>query len=152
MKRSQILALLIALAAGPAVAGDSHPCKSETEGRVAKTGISYLFPPDQINNLPSWRFVLHFQAPKLFRERRLKNVSVQLKSATFKAVTFPIDLSALPYDAKQNVVSVPIEVSESRRRQPGSLADYESDVWKIYGNMVECGFGDLYYEAIDWRG
>ena len=48
-------------------------------------------------------------------------------------------------------VGVPIQVPEERRRPPNSLADYESDVWKIYRHMVSAGFGDLYYEAIDWR-
>jgi len=136
---------------GAADTTDTKPCETETEGRVAKTGINYLFPPEQINNLPTWRFVLHFKAPSLFPERRTKKASEQLKTASFKAVTFPIGLDSLPYNKEQKVVSVPIEVTEARRRQDGSLGDYESDVWKIYGNMVQCGFGDLYYEAVDWR-
>lgn len=118
---------------------------------MTRTSINYLFPPEQINNLPSWRFVLHFQAPRLFRVRRTKRASEQLKAATFKAITFPQGLPALHYDVTQNVVSLPIEVPEPRRHQPNSLADYESDFWKIYGNMVKYGFGDLYYEAIDWH-
>jgi hypothetical protein len=49
------------------------------------------------------------------------------------------------------MVSVPIEVPDDRRRRPNSLTQYESDVWKIMGNMARCGFGDVYYEAVDWH-
>ena len=41
--------------------------------------------------------------------------------------------------------------SEDRRRRPNSLADYESDVWKVMGIVMCEGFGDVYYEAVDWR-
>jgi hypothetical protein len=118
---------------------------------VAKTSINYLFPPDQIERLPTWRFVLHFKAPSLFREGRLKKATDGLKSAEWKIIEFPLGLDNLPFDAKAGTVGVPIEVSEERRRRPNSLADYESDVWKVCGHMVGAGFGDLYYEAIDWR-
>jgi hypothetical protein len=60
-------------------------------------------------------------------------------------------LDDLKYDANTKAVAVPIEVPAERRAQPNALADYESDVWKIYGNMVAAGFGDLYYEALDWK-
>jgi hypothetical protein len=47
---------------------------------------------------------------------------------------------------------VPIEVSPERRRRPSSLAEYESDFWKVCGNMAGAGFtGDIYYEAVDWK-
>ena len=118
---------------------------------MPKVSINYLFPPDQIEELPSWRFVLHFEAPELFRERRTRKAAEQLSSATFRVVTFPFGLDELAYDAKTNTVDLPIEVPQERREQTGSLADYESDIWKIFGNMAECGFGDLYYEAVDWR-
>lgn len=118
---------------------------------MAKTGINYLFPPDKINDLPTWRFVLHFKTPTLFRQRKTTKIIEQLKSASFKAVTFPFGLENLEFDQESKTLAVPIEVPQSRRNEPGSLADYESDVWKIYGNMLECGFGDLYYEAIDWQ-
>ena len=39
---------------------------------MAKTGISYLFPPDRINDLPSWRIVLHFAAPRFFSKSKLQ--------------------------------------------------------------------------------
>jgi hypothetical protein len=60
-------------------------------------------------------------------------------------------LDALVYDQKTRTVAVPIEVSPERRAQPGALADYESDVWKVYGNMLGNGFGSMFYEAVDWR-
>jgi hypothetical protein len=119
---------------------------------MTKTTIHYLFPPDKINELETWRFVLHFKAPQFFRERKIKKVTAQLKTTTFKAATFPFGLDNLVYDKKSNTLDVPIEIPEDRRKQQGSLAAYESDVWKIYASMAECGFGDLYYEAIDWKG
>jgi hypothetical protein len=118
---------------------------------VAKTSINYLFPPDQIERLPTWRFVLHFKAPLLFREGRLKKATDGLKSTEWKIIEFPRGLDNLPFDAKVGTIGVPIEVSEERRWRPNSLADYESDVWRVCGHMVGAGFGDLYYEAIDWR-
>ena len=69
----------------------------------------------------------------------------------FKAVQFPAGLDDLPFDASNKTVAVRIEVTPERRAQPNALADYESDVWKIYGNMLQNGFGSLYYEAVDWR-
>jgi hypothetical protein len=121
---------------------------------VAKTSINYLFPPDQIERLPTWRFVLHFKTPPLLREGGLegglKKATDGLKSAEWKIIEFPLGFDNLPFDAKAGTVRVPIEVSEERRRRPNSLADYESDVWKVCGHMVGAGFGDLYYEAIDW--
>ena len=118
---------------------------------MAKTSINYLFPPDKINELATWRFVLHFIAPTLFRERKTREAIANLKAAQFKAVTFPFGLDDVKYDEDKKVVSVPVEVTAERRAQPNALADYESDIWKIYGNMVAAGFGDLYYEALDWK-
>lgn len=118
---------------------------------MAKTSINYLFPPDKINELVTWRFVLHFIAPTFFRERKTREAISNLKAASFKMVTFPSGLDELTYDVKTKAVSVPIEVSPDRRARPNALADYESDVWKIHGIMVAAGFGDLYYEALDWK-
>src|SRR5262245_29880154 len=116
-----------------------------------KTGINYLFPPEQINTLPSWHFVLHFKAPKDRREAQTLAAAEQLKSLQLKVATFPSGLDRPCYEAKTDTVATVIEVPEARRRQAGSLADYESDFWKIYAAMVDCGFGDVYYEAVDWR-
>jgi len=116
-----------------------------------KTAINYLFPPEQINTLPSWRFVLHFKAPKDRREAQTLAAAEQLKSLQLKAVTFPSGPDTPCYEAKTDTVAIVIEVPEARRRQTGSLADYESDFWKIYAAMVDRGFGDVYYEAVDWR-
>ena len=118
---------------------------------VAKTSINYLSPPDQIESLPTWRFVLHFKAPSLFRERSLKRATDELKAVDWKIIEFPLGLDNLSFDVDTGTVGVPIQVPEERRRSPNSLADHESDVWKICGHMVSAGFGDLYYEAIDWR-
>jgi hypothetical protein len=107
---------------------------------VTKSSINYLFPPDQILNLPTWRFVLHFMAPPEYHEGMLHKAIAALKAA-----------DTLSLDESGKAVGVPIEVPEDRRGRPNSLADYESDVWKIMGNMIECGFGDLYYEAVDWQ-
>ena len=64
-------------------------------------------------------------------------------------IAFGVD--DLAYEPSSNSVSVPIELPEEARRRPDSLADYESDFWKIAGNMMECGFGDIYCEAVDWE-
>jgi len=116
------------------------------------TGINYLFPPDQINVLPSWRFVLHFKAPTDQRAAQTTRVAEKLKSLALTAVTFPPDDDMPAYEPKTNTVAIGIEVTEARRQQAGSLADYESDVWKIFAAMHDCGFGDVYYEAVDWQG
>jgi hypothetical protein len=114
--------------------------------------INYLFPPDQIHNLPTWRFVLHFPVPPAFNDAMLRRAIDQLKAAEWRVVIFPFGLDNLSLDKSGQAVSVPIEVPDDRRRRPDSLAQYESDVWKIIGNMVNCcGFGEVYYEAVDWR-
>ena len=81
----------------------------------------------------------------------LSSAIANLKTAEWKIVTFPAGLDSLSLDKTGKAVGVPIEVSNDRRRRPGSIAEYESDIWKIMGNMASCGFGDLYYEAIDWK-
>ena len=73
------------------------------------------------------------------------------KAAQWKIVTFPFSLDALALNESGRAISVPIEVPEDRRWRPNSLADYESDVWKVMGNVMCDGFGDVYYEAVDWR-
>lgn len=118
---------------------------------MATSGINYLFPPDQIEKLPSWRFVLHFVATPGYHDGLLRQAIMNLKAADWKIIAFPIDLDTLTLDDENNAVSVPIEVSDDRRRRPNSLTEYESDVWKVMGNMMSDGFGEIYYEAIDWK-
>ena len=118
---------------------------------MAKTSINYLFPPDQIGNLPTWRFVLHFKKPAWFADSKTRKALSALKNAGFKAVHFPLGLEQPMLNKQMGTVGIAIEVSQDRRSQSGALADYESDVWKIYGNMVQHGFGDLFYEALDWH-
>ena len=76
---------------------------------MAKTSINYLFPPDQINNLPTWRFALHFKAPSLFRDRKTAEAAARLKSAEWKIIEFPFGIDDLPYDSKGGTVAVRIE-------------------------------------------
>lgn len=113
--------------------------------------INYLFPPEQIDSLSTWRFVLHFIVPETFGDAEVERAKDLLRAAEWKIVTFPFGLDNLAVDPKSRSLDVPIEVTEERRRRPGALADYESDVWKIFGNLTTCGVGDLYYEAVDWR-
>jgi hypothetical protein len=114
--------------------------------------INYMFPPDQILNLPTWRFVLHFMIPPEFDDAMLRRAIDKLKVANWKIVVFPFGLDNLALDQSGRVVTVPIEVPDDRRRRPNSLAEYEGDVWMIMGNMASCGFrGDIYYQALDWR-
>jgi len=114
-------------------------------------GINYLFPPDQILNLPTWRFVLHFEVTPAYHDGFRRQAIANLKAAQWKIITFPFGLGDLALDGSGRAFSVPIEVPEDRRRRPNSLADYESDVWKVIGNVTCDGFGDIYYEAVDWR-
>ena len=115
------------------------------------SGINYLFPPDQVMNLPTWRFVLHFEVTPEYQDKHRQQVIANLKAAQWKIVTFPFGLDSLALDEAGRALSVPIEVPEESRRRPNSLADYESDAWKIMGNVICEGFGDIYYEAVDWQ-
>ena len=115
-------------------------------------GINYLlFPPDQINALPTWRFVLHFVASRPFDDSILSLIVKDLKAAEWSSVTFPFGIDNLSFDPTNNSVDVPIEVPEDVRHSPNGLANYESDFWKIAGNMAQHGFEEVYYEAIDWQ-
>jgi hypothetical protein len=49
--------------------------------------VTYLFPPDQINALLSWRFVLHFIAPQPFDDAALKHAVNNLKQTDWAVVT-----------------------------------------------------------------
>ncbi|WP_339613699.1 hypothetical protein [uncultured Rubinisphaera sp.] len=110
-------------------------------------GINYLFPPDQITNLATWRFIFHF--PGSSSSDDVKAASTALKEADFKVAQFPAGLD-LGFDAQTSSVDIAVEVPEDIRRQPNALADYESDVWKILGNMASCGYEEVFYEAVDW--
>ncbi len=108
------------------------------------SGINYLFPPDQINSLSTWRFVIHFIAPDPFDDAILARAIANLTSAEWKIVTFPFGLENLAYEPSNNSVGVPVEVPDEAGQRSGSLAEYESDFWKVAGNMMECGFGEIY--------
>ena len=116
------------------------------------TAVNYLFPPDRIGCLPTWRFVLHFVLPSGCEASALAKAVAGMRSAEWKIVRFPFGLDAIAYDPQTHSVDVPVEVPADRRKQPNSLADYESDFWKICGNMGTAGLlGDIYYEAVDWK-
>lgn len=116
------------------------------------TAINYLFPPDKIHDLPTWRFVVHFKEPPPLDVAALAQAVAGMKSAEWRIISFPFGLDGLSYDPKSQTVGIPIEVPPARRRRPGSLADYESDFWKICGHMAGAGFdGDIFYEAVDWQ-
>ena len=118
---------------------------------MAKTSINYLFPPQEIRELPTWRFVLHFIAPDVAANEAVSSARAALSELQFKALAIAVPIGSLVLDPQNHSLGVPVEVSSERRKQPGSLEDYESDVWKIYGTLIGLGFGDLYYQAIDWR-
>ena len=75
-----------------------------------------------------------------------------LNSADFSIINFPFGIDEIAYDENNNSVSVPYQVEDEDRAKSNSLELYESDVWKIMGNMAAAGFeADIYYEAIDWQ-
>lgn len=113
--------------------------------------INYLFPPDKINELPTWRFVLHFKVSGLFRKRKIRKAIKTLQVLDWKIINSLSDLDDVAYDPQHETVGISVEVPPARRKRANSLADYESDVWKIMGYMIECGFGDMFYEAVDWK-
>jgi hypothetical protein len=115
------------------------------------TEINYLFPPEEVENLPTWRFVLHFVVTEKYKESVRKNVIAKLKAAEWKIIEFPYGLDNLELVETGEALSVPIEVPEDRRRGKNSLEDYESDVWKVIGNVLGPAFSDIYYEAVDWE-
>lgn len=110
-------------------------------------GINYLFPPDQILKLPTWRFIFHFSGSA--DPAVVGAASTALKNAEFKIVQFPAGRD-LAFDERSSSVDVVVEVPENIRRRAGAFADYESDVWKILGNLASCGYEEVFYEAVDW--
>jgi len=116
------------------------------------TGINYLFPPEEISNLPKWRFYLHFIAPDAFTMEMLNDAREKLRCAEFSIVQFPLGFDEIRYEKVDNSVSIPFFVSDEDRLKNNSLELYEADVWKIIGNMATAGFqSEIYYEAIDWK-
>lgn len=118
---------------------------------MSNISINHLFPPDQISNLPTWRFILHFTLPPKFTQTDLSKAVDELKAVQWKIIQFPFGLDNLTVSEESQSIGIPIEVAENNRRQANALADYESDFWKVCGYMLENGFGDIYYEAIDWQ-
>lgn len=112
--------------------------------------ISYLFPPDSIRTLPTWRFVLHFSAPDELLEAGLQQAMARLPGISWKALRPAVPCDQLSIQRQTGSVAVPVEVPPDRRAQAGSLADYESDVWKLVAAMIESGFDQLFYESVDF--
>ena len=118
---------------------------------MTEVGINYLFPPDKIHELPTWQFILHFQPPLFFRGRKVRKAIEALRQAEWKVIQFRCDLEELAIDPESGAFSIPIEVPEERRGRSNSLSKYESDFWKICGNVQQFGFGSVYYEAVGWQ-
>ncbi len=59
--------------------------------------VNYLFPPNEINNLPTWRFIFHFIAPGNYNEALRYEVIKKLKNADFEIITFLISLKVKVY-------------------------------------------------------
>src|SRR5205807_1462902 len=68
--------------------------RSATEG-TTMAGINYLFPPDRVLNLPTWRFVLHFEITPAYKDEHRQQAITALKAAQWKIVTFPFGLDTL---------------------------------------------------------
>jgi hypothetical protein len=116
-----------------------------------KTSLIHLFPPESIHELPTWRFVLHVTSPTFFKTRALNKAISALTNPGWKVTKLSCQPGEVTISPKTKTLDVPIEVPENLRRSPTALEDYESDFWKLYAALVEAGFGDAYYEAIDWR-
>lgn len=114
--------------------------------------IHYLFPPEEIENLPKWRFYLHFIAPANYENAMLKAAKDKLLSAAFSIIKFPIGIDEITFEKADNAVSIPYFVSDEDRARNDSLALYEADVKTLTANMAAAGFvSEIYYEAIDWK-
>lgn len=118
---------------------------------MAKHSINFFYPPDKITTLPTWRFILSFKLPKSANEELIDKAVAVAKTIEFKAIVFPDGIENVTIDVTNYLMNFNVEVKPERRAQTGSLEDYESDVWKLFGHMIECGFGDLYCDSIDWR-
>ncbi|MCA9061472.1 MAG: hypothetical protein KDA96_00355 [Planctomycetaceae bacterium] len=114
-------------------------------------GIHHLFPPDEFQNLPTWRFVLHFVVTPQFNDHILLQVFENLSQTKWDIIRFPDGIDQLGLNDTKEVITIPIEVSESDRSHPDSVERYEADFWKLLGNVMCDGFGDIYYEAVDWH-
>jgi len=118
-----------------------------------KNSINFLFPPEKINDLPTWRFILHFKinTPMIFSKRALQKAITKLEQVDLKTARFSCNLKEIKIDPHTKTIPVSIQVPELRRYQQNSLSDYESDVWKIWATIIGFGFTELYYEAVDWH-
>lgn len=118
---------------------------------MGKPGINYLFPPDAIDDLPSWRFQYHFKTPFFGAAKKLRKAAEQIRTVDFKVLVITSDLDQLQIDKKDGAVTIAAEVPEEIRQTEAGREDYESDFWKLWGNMLEFGFKDVFYEAVDWQ-
>jgi hypothetical protein len=120
---------------------------------MSKTRINYLFPPEKINDLPAWHFILHFRYPLFWGKQKLLKANNLLARAEWKIIQFTEagKNQYIKLNLGKRILSINIDVTENERYNEDSLSKYESDVWKILGIMAGCGFsGDVYYEAVDW--
>ena len=73
-------------------------------------GINYLFPPDQVLSLPTWRFVLHFETTPAYCDGHRLEAIASLEAAQWKIVTFPFGLDTLSVDHSGRLHSNPKEL------------------------------------------
>lgn len=57
---------------------------------MSSSPINYLFPPDQIHNLATWRFVLHFMVTPQFDQAMLPRAVERLKASDWSIGRFPV--------------------------------------------------------------
>ncbi|MCA9057229.1 MAG: hypothetical protein KDA96_05830 [Planctomycetaceae bacterium] len=114
-------------------------------------GIHHLFPPEELENLPTWRFRLHFVVTAAWHYGLLPQAIANLLTAEWKIIEFSQGIENINLNDSGEVLTVAIEVTENRRQRSGAREDYESDVWKVIGNVMSDGLGDIYYEAVDWQ-
>jgi hypothetical protein len=89
--------------------------------------------------------------PSKFTQTNLSKAVEQLKAIKWKIIKFPFGLDNLTVSEESQTIGIPIEISEAERQGVNALKDYESDFWKVCAGMLKNGFGDIYYEAIDWQ-
>jgi len=118
---------------------------------MTKASINTLFSEERINELPSWRFILHFESPIMFKGKAIQKASDLLKRLSLTVTSFETDLNKLKHDRKSGCTPIHIIVTEDKRQQSNALQHYQDDFKKIHTVMLECGFGGLFYEAVDWR-
>lgn len=85
-------------------------------------GINYPFPPDQIDNLPSWRFVFHFPVESV-EDFDAADIGTQLEAIEFEVIEFPRGFEP-KFVHGRSKLKCAVEVTEKARRRRGALGRY----------------------------